>query len=89
MRWQRQRRQVAEARDVVEVEMRENDVEALYSGEQIAVFDETLNTGPGIDDERVRPLSQEGAARLAPACRNPTAATQQRPVHAGRLTAAS
>ena len=33
--------------------MRENDVEALYSGEQIAAFDEALNTGPGIDDERV------------------------------------
>jgi hypothetical protein len=38
---------------VVEVEMSENDVDALDSGEQIAAFDKALKTGPRIDDERV------------------------------------
>jgi hypothetical protein len=33
--------------------MGEDDVGALYSGEQLGALDEPLHTGPGIDDERV------------------------------------
>ena len=63
---------------MVEMEVRQDDVQRLYPLEQRGVLDEVADPGSGIDHEELRALPDHRRARLAPARRNPAAAAEQR-----------
>jgi hypothetical protein len=62
---------------VIEVEMREHDIDALHVREQTRLFDEALDACPSVDQEDVRALAKAGGARLSCARRDPAAGTQK------------
>ena len=85
LRHDREARQIGQAEDVVEVEVRQRDVDA---GHAVEIGRRVLEAGPGIEDERVLAVADEHARGRTGGGRDPAAAAEQPGVHRPQLRTA-
>ena len=73
-----ERRQVREAGDVVEVKVREQDVQAIDACEDVGLLDQPCDAGPGVDHHRLVAVAQHRRRRLASVGGKPAAGSEDR-----------
>ena len=76
-RQHRQPGEIGEPADVVEVEVREREVDALHAVQPLGLRDQPVQAGAGVEDERGVAAADEHARRRAAAALHPAAAAQQ------------
>ncbi len=69
-------RQIGQAGDVVEVEVREHDVQARDAGQVFGVLDQAADPGSGVDEDRVVAVAQQRARGVASEGGEPPAAAE-------------
>ena len=71
-----ERGQVREPGDVVEMEVREQDVEPRGPAQELGVLDDPCHAGSGVDHDRGVALTKQRASRVATVTGEPAAAAQ-------------